>query len=48
MVGNTFYKNKTAKIDGNFKNTSFNMLASCSFGEICGCIQVSMHYFYYF
>ena len=45
MVRDIFYNRKTAKIDSNFINISFNMLPSCSSGEIYGCIEVSMHCF---
>ena len=43
-----FLNSKTAKIDSNFTNVSFNMLLSCSSKGIYGCINVSVHCFYNF
>ena len=31
MVDNIFYNSKTANIDSDFKNISFNMLPSCDY-----------------
>ena len=39
---------KTANIDSNFKNISFNMLPSCGSCDIYGFIEVSVHCFYCF
>ena len=37
---------KTAKIDSNLKNISFNMLPSCGSRDIYGFIEVLKHCFY--
>ena len=46
MVHDIFSTSKIAKIYSNFIKISFNMLPSCSSGEIYGC-KVSMNCFYY-
>ena len=48
MVCNILEYSKTAKIDSNFKNISFNMLPSCDSCDIYGFIEVSMYCFYCF